>query len=115
MSSQYTLFEFDDGSCDVDSLRIVLNGKVEKGENVCHGRNVLFMLGSVAKCVAPSVWFPGRTCGISCLDLENLLTGQIVSALFGRIISLICTYNLMMLLFAVLLIIQHDVYVMSLR
>ena len=54
MSSQYTLFEFDDGSCDVDSLRIVLNGKVEKGENVCHGRNVLFMLGSVAKYVAPS-------------------------------------------------------------
>ena len=47
--------------------------------------------------------------------MENLLTGQIVSTLFVRIISLIVTYDLIVLLFAVLLTIQHQVYVMSIR
>ena len=44
-----------------------------------------------------------------------MLTGQIVSTLFVRIIYLIVTYDLIVLLFAVLLTIQHQVYVMSIR
>ena len=51
----------------------------------------------------------------SCLDFENLLTGKIVNTLVVRIIYLIVTYDLIVLLFAVLLKMQHEVYIMSIR
>ena len=78
------------------------------------------MLGSMLPCVlllVELVWFPGSA---MCVNKWDFVSKSRESAdrpncvLFGRIISLIGAYNLIMLLFAVLLTIQHDVYVMSL-
>ena len=81
------------------------------------------MLGCMLSCVwlplVELVWFPGCSICVNIWDFVSRPCGsadrQIVGVLFGRIISLLVTYNLIVLLFAVLLTIQHDVYTKALR